>query len=99
MGPMGIERFSVPGDATFFRIELAEAPASLGVAALDAAAPFADPETTELITKETLPPAVEIRTENRGPKNSLVTVSAPPGKGYILQCFDATERQHRLERS
>lgn len=94
MSAFGIDRFVVPGEASFFRIELDESPASLGVGAYGDHSPFRPPPEVETITKETLPPAVEIRTASSPGTKTLVTITAPPGKAYVLQHFDSRERQY-----
>lgn len=92
VGPFGSERFLVPARANFFRIELPEGrPATLGVAAFDPEDPFAEPELSWSVTKESLPPVAE--GSYRAEEGWLaVTVSGAAGERVLLQHFDATRR-------
>ncbi len=99
-GPFGVDRFLVPGAATYFRLELEEArPATLRAGTFDANQAFALPQETREITKKSLPPVAEIelpRAEDAEPRREdapalpdrIVTVEAEAGQPYLLQHFD-----------
>ena len=99
-GPFGIDRFLVPGAATYFRIELPEArPASLRAGTFDPDQAFGAPEEGAEVTKKSLPPVAEIELppapDTEPPRNDgvprpdrIVTVEAEAGQPYLLQHFD-----------
>jgi hypothetical protein len=98
--PLGIDRYLVPGGATYFRLELDEAqPALLRAATIDPASPFAPPGEMREITKKSAPPVAEIdlpRPDDGEPPaegaapvpDRIVTVEAEAGVAYRLQHFD-----------
>jgi hypothetical protein len=87
--PFGIDRFLVPGTATYFRLELPEAkPASLQIAWFDPESPFPDPMESREITKKSLLPAEEIESTGDAEKQYLVTVTTEPDQPYVLQNFE-----------
>ncbi len=86
--PFGIDRWLVPGNANYFRLELPEAEsASIQVSGYQGE-PFYDHGTMHEITKKSLPPVVEIRNFRQSDNTKLVTVRREPGKAYILQHFE-----------
>ncbi|MFN7146304.1 MAG: hypothetical protein ACK4YP_21200, partial [Myxococcota bacterium] len=87
IGPLGTERWLVPGAATAFRLELPSgADATLAVRALDPADPFRRDGTVGRIQKETLPPVAEV-TQAPASAGRVVTVSGAPGQAFTLQHF------------
>src|SRR5437773_11756116 len=86
MSPFGADRWLVPGDATYFRLELPEArPATLRVSS-DPAHPFAPTSSAATIGKNALVPVAELDLGSSTP-DRLVTVTAAPGQPYVLQHF------------
>ncbi|MFH1177877.1 MAG: hypothetical protein V1750_10765, partial [Acidobacteriota bacterium] len=96
VGPLGIDRYLVPGEATYFRIELPEArSAQLQVGGFDEERPFRNDGPLATIDKRSLPPMVEIeRPKVRGSRR-LVTITAETGQLYTLQNFEKN-RVHRF---
>ena len=91
VGPFGIDRYLVPGAATYFRLELAEArPAELMVGTFDAEKPFSQARS-EAITKQSLPPVAEISVPYDPKTLHVVTVRAPAGQPYLLQHFQSLD--------
>jgi hypothetical protein len=100
VSPFGVDRYLVPGAATYFRLELAEAlPATLRAGDLDPEQPFAPPSELREITKKSLPPVAELdlpysddpeprREDAPPPPDRIVTVEAEAGQAYTLQHFD-----------
>ncbi len=87
VGPFGVDRFLVPGTATFFRLELPEArTAELGVTDYSEDTPFGAPSERAAIDKRTVPPVAEL---NVGATDGhhLVTVRGEAGQPYVLQHF------------
>ncbi|HEY6546968.1 MAG TPA: hypothetical protein VI589_03645, partial [Vicinamibacteria bacterium] len=61
ISPIGIDRYRVPGAASYFRLELPEAQAAtLAAATFDPEQPYAIPSEMREITKKSLPPVAEI---------------------------------------
>ncbi len=89
VGPFGVDRFRVPGSATYFRIELPEArEASLEVSTLDPESPFKTGGARGDVTKKSLPPVAEILSAGSGDQDTIVTVTGEAGQPYILQHFE-----------
>lgn len=90
MSEFGVERFIVPENANFFRLELPVAgTANLQVGAYNSANPLQANGQSASIDKRSLPPVAEI--SNFGGSGSrLVTVSMEAGKSFVLQYFSAT---------
>jgi hypothetical protein len=90
VGPLGTDRYLVPGSATYFRIELPEArPAEMTVGDYDAEDPFATSGRTATVTKKSLPPVGELQAGHDPSKLHVVTVTAPAGQPYLLQHFES----------
>ncbi|MBI3785091.1 MAG: hypothetical protein HY270_17005 [Deltaproteobacteria bacterium] len=91
VSPFGIDRWLVPGDATYFRLELPEArPATLSAGLFNEQHPFDDNGTHGNISKTSLVPATW--TEISRHAWHVVTVSGAAGQPYVLQHFNAGER-------
>ncbi|MCU0290468.1 MAG: hypothetical protein MUF10_00545 [Thermoanaerobaculaceae bacterium] len=87
VGPFGIDRFLVPGTATFFRIELPEArTAELGVTDYSDETPYGSASAVAAIDKKTVPPVAELRVATTD-GHHLVTVRGEAGQPYVLQHF------------
>jgi hypothetical protein len=88
VSPFGIDRWVLPGKATYLRLELPEArPASLSAGVYDERRPF-DAEGWQVsVSKNSLVPVAE--TEMRQTNSDrVVTVTAEAGQPYVLQHFD-----------
>ena len=84
--PFGIDRWRLPGDANYFRIELATAEsASLSVDVFNADRPFASSGATATIDKKSLPPVAELNASYGS--EQVVTIHREAGKPYIFQHF------------
>lgn len=84
----GFDRYLVPGNANFFRLELPEAkPATIGVTGWNPEHPFSDGGVDGAIEKNSVPPAVDVRGGGYGGGYTLVTVTAAAGQPYVLQHF------------
>jgi hypothetical protein len=89
VSPFGLDRYRVPGGATYFRLELPEArPATMQVGWFDPEAPFAGDGTSAEITKKSLPPVAETTVEGDRQREHAVTVVAAEGDPYLLQQFE-----------
>jgi hypothetical protein len=85
--PFGIDRYRVPGAATYLRAELAEArPLALGARTLDLEQPFVAPQEAAAIDKTSIPPAAELLLAAQQ-EDRVVTVSGEAGQPYVLQQF------------
>src|SRR5437870_982425 len=86
MSPFGADRWLVPGDASYFRLELPEArPATLRVGA-DVSRPFDASGSAATIGKNALVPVAELDLGSSSAER-VVTVTAAPGQPYVLQHF------------
>jgi hypothetical protein len=95
IGPFGLERFRVPGKATFFRISLAEArPAELLVSDRDPEHPFAGDGDSARIEKSSNPPEATLRRAPRPEPGDehLLVVRGEPGETLVLEQFEERER-------
>ena len=93
VGPLGIDRYLVPGKATYARLELPEAaPAELGETPLDPANPFGPPTQRAAVTKKSLPPIAELSMSSLPDQFHVLTVQAPAGQPYVLEQFEARQR-------
>jgi hypothetical protein len=89
VSPFGTDRFRVPGNANFFRIELPEArPATLRVADFDEQNAFADAGSVASVEKQSVPPIAELMTEGRSDGDHIVSVSGEQDQPYLLQHFE-----------
>ncbi|MBN2370839.1 MAG: hypothetical protein JXO72_10135 [Vicinamibacteria bacterium] len=89
VSPFGYDRYIVPSQANYFRIELPEArPAVLRVGAFDAARPFHDDGETAEVLKQSVPPAAEIMARSQNGNDRIVTISSAAGQPYVLQHFN-----------
>jgi hypothetical protein len=92
MSPFGIDRFRVPGDANYLRLELPEATDLTGsVNTFDTNQPFADGSTLLTITKKTVPPVAETEL-TRQRNEQLITVRGAAGQPYLFQSFGLYDR-------
>ncbi len=89
VSPFGVDRFRVPGAATYFQIELPEArPASLQVGGFDDEHPFDNAGTLEEVTKKSVPPVAIVQVGSLGDQDHVVTVTGEAGQAYVLQHFE-----------
>jgi hypothetical protein len=89
VSPFGQDRYIVPGQATYFRMELPEArPALMHVDWFNQNHLFDLFGVMKEITKKSIPPVVEITTSGNEQQNHIVTVTAEAGQPYILQQFE-----------
>src|SRR6266566_3281680 len=87
MSPFGADRWLVPGDVSYFRLELPEArPATLRVGS-DVSHPFDASGSAATIGKNALVPVAELDMGS-STADRVVTVTAAPGQPYVLQHFD-----------
>ena len=88
--PTGVDRWIVPGSATYFRVDTDVAEhTTLSVATYDPERPFATGGDRAAIEKDSRDPKAEVRTYRASPKSDwLVTVERKPGARYRLQYFD-----------
>ena len=96
LSPFGFDRFLVPSEASYFRLELgAEGPAgeqtSLQVGDWREEAPFADEGILETITKENRVPVAEIELNVRHGDSRIIRVAGRAGESFVLQHFRAEE--------
>jgi hypothetical protein len=90
VSPFGVDRYRVPGGATYFRLELPEArPATLRVGWFEPDAPFAEDGVATEITKESLPPIAETMQDGDPEREHVVTVGGAEADAYLLQHFEA----------
>ena len=89
VGPFGVDRFLVPGTATFVRLELPEARSvELGVTDYSTRHPSGRPAPWRDIDKKTVAPVAELNArDTRRPR--LVTVRGEAGQPYVLQHFES----------
>ena len=93
VSPFGVDRYLVPGDANYFRLELPEArPARIAIGWLDEDRPFDSAEETQQIAKNSVPPVAQIEGEADSNRLRVVTVEAQGGQPYILQHFELREQ-------
>src|SRR5207249_4446512 len=86
VSPFGADRWLVPGDASYFRLELPEArPATLRVGS-DVNHPFEASGSAATIGKNALVPVAELDLGS-STTDRVVTVTAAPGQPYVLQHF------------
>src|SRR5437867_401438 len=86
VSPFGADRWLVPGEASYFRLELPEArPATLRVGA-DVSHPFEASGSAATIGKNALVPVAELDLGS-STADRVVTVTAAPGQPYLLQHF------------
>src|SRR5436309_3946903 len=86
VSPFAADRWLVPGDASYFRLELPEArPATLRVGA-DVSHPFEASGSAATIGKSALVPVAELDLGS-STADRVVTVTAAPGQPYLLQHF------------
>ncbi len=92
IGPSGIDRWRVPGETNYYRVELPEArPLALQVGTYSSRRPFDAGSSPVTITKQSLVPVAEVET-GRLLDDHIVTVTGAAGQPYILQHFDVGER-------
>jgi hypothetical protein len=92
VGPLGYDRFLIPGTTTYFRVELPEArPAELKVGQAEPSRPFQIGQArTATIEKKSVPPAAEVTIPSTPERDHVLTVTAEAGQPYILQQFRAS---------
>jgi hypothetical protein len=87
VGPLGIDRYLIPGSTTYVRLELPEArPALLRVGAYNDHRPYAEIGEVREIDKNSLPPVAEIFVGSSS-RPRVVTVTGEAGQPYVLQEF------------
>lgn len=92
VGPLGIDRWRVPGVASYLRLEVPEAvPAELRAGSWSDARPFMTPSSRAEIVKQSRLPVAELRVGARG-GDHLVTVRAAAGQPYVFQHFRPDRR-------
>ena len=92
VSPFGVDRFWVPGGATYFQIELPEArPASLQVGELAAERPFDNSGASQEVTKASIPPVAVVRVDPLEDRDHIVTVTGEAGQPYVLQHFELSD--------
>ncbi len=93
--PVGLDRWIVPGSATYFRIDIDNAEhTALSVAPYDPEHPYATGGDRAAIEKDSRDPKAEIRTGILPAEKSwLVTVERKPGARYRLQFFNDTRER------
>jgi hypothetical protein len=95
VSPFGTDRWLVPGETTYFRVELPEPqPASLEVGKFDPQQPFQTNGSSATIHKNSLLPVAELEVEGSTWHfdHHVVTVTAAAGQPYVLQQFDIGRR-------
>ena len=86
VGPLGIDRWIVPGKADLFRVELPEArPVTLRVTSYSAAGAFSESGSSYGIQKNTVPPVATVQTSSHNQGSWVVTVRGEAGQPYVLQ--------------
>jgi len=86
MSPFGIDRFLVPAEANFYRLELAgAAPASLSLTNWAAEDPYTSSGAVSHITKRSRLPVAELGDASEHSGFDLVTITAEAGTPYLLQ--------------
>src|SRR2546425_13350508 len=86
MSPFGADRWLVPGDASYFRLELPEArPATLRVGS-GVSHPFESSGSAATIGKNALVPVAELDVGSSSTER-VVTATAAPGQAYVPQHF------------
>ena len=91
--PFGTDRFLVPPQTTYFRLELPEArDARLEVGPLDEGNPFHSGGAEATIDKKSRPPVAETLVDAMESGKRVVAVTAAPGQPYVLQQFDKRDR-------
>lgn len=99
VSPFGVDRYLVPGEATFYRLELPEArPAQLTVGDFNEAEPFSPEGSRGSIDKDSLPPAADVVVGKRDKGDRTVTVRADAGQPYVLTEFERS-REYIFKRS
>lgn len=89
ISPFGQDRFLVPGQTTYFRIELPEAHAArIQVDRFKKADPFAESGQAAEISKNSIPPVTELHTPLRPNEDHIVSITAEAGRPCILQHFE-----------
>ena len=91
VSPFGVDRFLVPGNADYFRIELPEAlPAVLTVESSSTdPTSFGGRGSSTSVSKTSLPPVASLSTSSASAH--IVTVAAAPGQPYVLQFFEQNQ--------
>ncbi|VAW62300.1 hypothetical protein MNBD_GAMMA10-2498, partial [hydrothermal vent metagenome] len=88
ISPFGIDRWRVPAQSDYYRLELeASAAASMTVGDFEEISAFDGYNEQRYIDKKSLVPVAEIKTYTRDTGFKLVSVQAQAGTPYILQHF------------
>jgi len=91
ISPFGVDRYRVPGAATYFRLELPESKrASLTVRSFDSSRPLRRGGRSDHIQPDSRVPVAEVSLSSSS-GTRLVTISAAPGQPVVLQQFDPIE--------
>lgn len=87
VGPFGYDRWLVPSEATYFRLELPEAkPAQIRVRSFDKATALEMNGNSAEVTKNSVPPATELSSNEGGVWHEVLIV-APEGQPYTFEHF------------
>jgi hypothetical protein len=90
VSPFGTDRFLVPGNSTYFRLELPEArDANLQVGWFDAANPFNNTGSMQVISKKSLPPVAELMVAPQSNAKHIVSITGEAGSAYVYQHFES----------
>ncbi|MCP4113692.1 MAG: hypothetical protein GY749_50560 [Desulfobacteraceae bacterium] len=93
--PFGVDRWLIPSNVNYFRLELPEAEsASIQVCGYQGYPFYYDYSAMHEITKKSLPPVAEITNFRHSGRTRLVTVRREAGKAYILQHFERNRICH-----
>ncbi len=88
VGPIGVDRWIVPGMADLFRMELPEAmPVSMRVKEFSPMDVFVENGSHKAIQKNSVPPVATIHRSSRHDGSWVVTVRGEAGQSYVLQHF------------
>ena len=90
VGPFGYDRFLVPAQANYLRLELDKPrQGTISAATYDEARPFPLSGSSRTITKKTKIPVAELSVYGRSSGYRIVTVESEAGSPYILQHFQS----------
>lgn len=95
VSPFGQDRFLVPGQTTYFRIELPEArTARIQVDRFNKTDPFAESGQAAEVSKGSIMPAAELHAPLRPNESHIVTITAEADQPYVLQHFESKNIYH-----
>jgi hypothetical protein len=89
ISPFGIDRYLVPGSATYFRIEIPEArTTSLQVDWFKTSQPFEISGPRSEISKKSIPPVAELHVPGGNSRTHIVEITGEAGQPYVFQQFE-----------